>query len=96
MIDEKKFDEIINFDENIFSKSEEGEIKLYPAKLFDESIMKFTVKVISPNKVQVKYILANIENREEDKFKRLTNNDIKNIIYNTLLGNPIRSIYERQ
>jgi len=95
MIDEKKFDAIIEFDENIFQKSEEGKIKLYPAKLFDETIMKFTVKVLSSNKVQVKYIFTNIANREADRFKRLTNNDIKNIIYNTLLGNPVKNIYER-
>jgi len=95
MIDEKKFDAIIEFDENIFPKSEEGKIKLYSAKLFDESIMKFTVKVLSPNKVQVKYIFTNIANHEADRFKHLTNNDVKNIIYNTLLGNSVKSIYER-
>jgi len=95
MIVEKKFDVIIDLDEDVFPKSDENQIKLYPAKLFDDSIMKFTVKVLAPNKVQVKYILANIANYEAERFKRLTNNDIKNIIYNTLLGNPIRSIYEK-
>ena len=95
MIEEKMFNAIIDLDENIFQKSEEGEIKLYSAKQFDGSIMKFTVKVLSPNKVQVKYILTNIKPSEVDKFKQLTNNDIKNIIYNTLLGNPVKVIYEK-
>gem|GEM_PF-6465494 len=95
MIEEKMFNAIIDLDENIFQKSEEGEIKLYSAKLFDGSIMKFTVKVLSPNKVQVKYILTNIKPSEIDKFKQLTNNDVKNIIYNTLLGNPVKVIYEK-
>jgi len=95
MIEEKKFDTIIDLDEDVFQKSEEGEIKLYPVKLFDDSIMKFTVKVLSPNKVEVKYILTNIKPSEVDKFKQLTNNDVKNIIYNTLLGNPVKSIYAK-
>jgi len=95
MIEEKKFDALIDLDEDVFQKSEEGEIKLYPVKLFDGSIMKFTVKVLSPNKVEVKYIMTNIKPSEVDKFKRLTNNDVKNIIYNTLLGNPVKSIYAK-
>ena len=95
MIVEKKFDVIIDLDEDVFPKSDENQIKLYPAKLFDGTIMKFTVKVLSPSKVQVKYILVNMPNYEVERFKRLTNNDIKNIIYNTLLGNSIRSIYEK-
>jgi len=95
MIVEKKFDAIIDLDEDVFPKSDENQIKLYPAKLFDDSIMKFTVKVLAPNKVQVKYILVNMPNYEVERFKHLTNNDIKNIIYNTLLGNSIRSIYEK-
>ena len=95
MIEEKLFNAIIDLDENVFQKSDEGEIKLYSTKLFDGSIMKFTVKVLSPNKVQVKYILTNIKPSEVDKFKQLTNNDVKNIIYNTLLGNPVKVIYEK-
>jgi len=95
MIEEKKFDTIIDLDEEVFQKSEEGEIKLYPVKLFDGSIMKFTVKVLSSSRVEVKYILTNIKPSEVDKFKQLTNNDVKNIIYNTLLGNPVKSIYAK-
>jgi len=95
MIAEKMFNATIDLDEDVFQKSDEGEIKLYSVKLFDGSIMKFTVKVLSPRKVEVKYILTNIKNSELDKFKQLTNNDIKNIIYNSLLGNPVKSIYEK-
>jgi hypothetical protein len=93
MIFEKMFNEYIDFDDEVFSESEKGKIKLFANKLFKESIIKFTVKIISPNRIQIKYILANISNLETDMFKQLTNDDIKNIVYNTILINPIKNIY---
>jgi hypothetical protein len=95
MIFEKMFNEYIDFDDEVFSESEKGKIKLFANKLFKESIIKFTVKIISPNRIQIKYILANISNLETDMFKQLTNDDIKNIVYNTILLNPIKSIYTK-
>jgi len=95
MIFEKLFDEFIDFEYDLFQRSDEGEIKLFSTKLFNKSLMKFTIKIISQNKIQIKYMLLNIDDNEVEKFKRLTNDDIKNIVYNELLGNSIKPIYNK-